>query len=45
MRRVFVAFQEAGIPVHLQSGLTSSLTFSWGGVDYRYGSDQQLRRI
>jgi hypothetical protein len=45
MRRVFVAFQEAGIPVHLQSGLTSSLTFSWGGVDYRYGPDQQLQRI
>jgi len=43
MRRIFVAFQEAGIPVHLNSGETSSLTFSWQGVNYVYGSDQQLR--
>lgn len=44
MRRIFVAFQQAGIPVHLSSGDTSSLTFTWQGVSYTYGSDQQLRQ-
>jgi len=42
MRRIFVAFQQAGIPVHLNSGDTSSLTFSWQGVTYVYGADQLL---
>jgi hypothetical protein len=46
MRRIFVAFQDAGIPnVHLSSGETSSLTFSWQGVNYVYGSDQRLRQV
>ena len=44
MRRIFVAFQQAGIPVHLKSGEASSLTFTWQGVDYTYGADQQLRK-
>jgi hypothetical protein len=44
MRRIFVAFQQAGIPVHLNSGDISSLTFSWQGVNYVYGADQQLRQ-
>jgi hypothetical protein len=45
MRRIFVAFQDAGVPnVHLTSGETSTLTFSWQGVNYVYGSDQQLRQ-
>ena len=45
MRRIFVAFQDAGIPnLHLTSGDTSTLSFSWQGVHYVYGSDQQLRR-
>ena len=43
MRRIFIAFQEAGIPVHLSSGDTSSLTFTWEGVNYVYGADQQLK--
>jgi hypothetical protein len=43
MRRIFVAFQYAGIPVHLKSGDTSSLDFTWRGVKYVYGSDQKLR--
>jgi len=45
MRRIFVAFESVGIPVHLKSGDTSSLTFTWQGVDYTYGSDQQLRKV
>jgi hypothetical protein len=43
MRRVFVAFQNAGIPVHLKSGESSNLNFTWLGVNYFYGPDQQLR--
>ncbi len=46
MRRIFVAFQDAGIPnLHLTSGETSTLSFSWQGVHYVYGSDQQLRQV
>jgi hypothetical protein len=44
MRRIFVAFLQAGIPVHLNSGDTSSLTFTWQGVNYVYGADQQLKQ-
>jgi hypothetical protein len=43
MRRIFLAFQQAGIPVHLASGESSSLTFNWQGVNYVYGEDQRLR--
>ncbi len=46
MRRIFVAFQDAGIPnLHLSSGESSTLSFSWQGVHYVYGSDQQLRQV
>jgi hypothetical protein len=43
MRRIFVAFQAAGIPARLQSGETSSLHFTWQGLNYVYGPDQRLR--
>lgn len=44
MRRVFLAFQEVGIPCHLHSGVDPTLRFSVFGADYLYGSDQSLRR-
>ena len=31
MRRIYLAFQQAGIPVYLKSGDTPTLTFSWQG--------------
>jgi hypothetical protein len=43
MRRIYLAFQQAGIPVYLKSGDTPTLTFSWQGVNYIYGPDQQIR--
>ncbi len=43
MRRIFVAFQAAGISAHLKSGAASSLNFTWRGTTYVYGPDQQLR--
>ena len=45
MRRIFLAFQQAGIDVHLTSGETSSLSFTWQGVNYLYGADQRLRPV
>ncbi len=44
MRRIFVAFQAAGIPDPSgPAGRSSSLQFSWNGTSYFYGPDQQLR--
>jgi hypothetical protein len=43
MRRIYLAFQQAGIPVYLKSGDAPSLSFSWQGVNYIYGPDQQVR--
>ena len=46
MRRIFLAFQDVGIPdVHLKSGGDPSLTFSWRGVSYLYGADQHLQVV
>jgi hypothetical protein len=45
MRRIYLAFQAAGIPVYLKSGDAPSLTFTWQGVSYLYGPDQQLRTV
>jgi hypothetical protein len=42
LRRVFLDFQAAGIPVHLNFGASASVEFTWQGVDYKYGSDQQV---
>jgi hypothetical protein len=43
MRRVYLAFLDAGIPVYLKTGDAPSLTFTWQGVNYFYGPDQQVR--
>jgi hypothetical protein len=43
MRRIYLAFKGAGIPVHLVSGGSPSLSFTWQGVNYQYGPEQQLQ--
>jgi hypothetical protein len=43
MRRIYVAFQSAGIPVYLKSGESSSLNFTWQGINYHYGPDQHVQ--
>jgi hypothetical protein len=43
MRRAYVAFKKVGIPSQLDESGPPSLKFTWGGVAYVYGSDQQVR--
>ena len=45
MRRVFLAFQAAGIPSHLITGegAEPKLTFTWAGGSFVYGADQIVR--
>jgi len=44
IRRAYLAFQAGGIPCHLvEEGGAPSLDFTWDGVTYVYGSDQQVR--
>jgi hypothetical protein len=44
MRRVFLAFQQAGIPCHLKSGDVPELRFTFQGSDFIYGADYSIRR-
>ncbi len=43
MRRAFLACQAAGIPCQLNENGAPSLAFTWNGIAYAYGSDQQIR--
>jgi len=42
MRRAWLAFQAAGISSRLEEDGPPSLKFTWNGLDYVYGSDQQI---
>jgi hypothetical protein len=42
LRRVFLAFQAAGIPCQIKENAEPSLTFTLNGTAYVYGPDQQV---
>ena len=41
-RRAFLAFQAAGVPSQLHEEHGASMDFTWNGVAYTYGPDQQV---
>lgn len=45
MRRAFIAFKAVGVACQLQEDGPPSLSFTWDGVAYVYGSDLQVHRL
>ena len=42
VRRAFLAFQTAGVPCQLHEDHGATLDFTWNGVAYAYGPDQEI---